>query len=81
MLAARVDADAPGGWPGYAADLCSDADRDGVATFWQSRVASYAGGERNLAQTLESIASCSRLRVRERASVDGFLARYGTAAR
>ena len=76
-LAARVDADAPGGWPGYAADLCSEADRDAVASFWQNRVASYAGGERNLAQALESIASCSRLRARERASVDRFLARYG----
>jgi len=79
-LAARVDADAPGGWPGYAANLCSEADRDDVARFWQRRVTSYAGGERNLAQTLESIASCSRLRVRERGSVGAFLARYGTTA-
>ena len=80
-LAARVDADAPGGWPGYASALCSDVDRDAVAAFWKSRVASYAGAERNLAQTLEAIASCSRLRARERASVEAFLARYGTQAR
>jgi alanyl aminopeptidase len=79
-LAARVDADAPGGWPGYAAELCSEADRDAVAAFWKSRVASYAGAERNLAEALESIASCSRLRARERANVGAFLARYGTAA-
>jgi len=78
-LAARVDADAPGGWPGYAAELCSESDRDAVAAFWQSRVASYAGGERNLAQTLEAIASCARLRARERASVEAFLAPYGTS--
>ena len=79
-LAARVDPDAPGGWPGYAAELCSEADRDAVAAFWKSRVASYAGGERNLAQTLEAIESCTRLRARERARVDKFLARYRTAA-
>ena len=79
-LAARVDADAPGGWPGYAAALCSDADRETVASFWQGRVAKYAGGERNLEQALEAIGSCSRLRARERASVGAFLARYGTVA-
>jgi hypothetical protein len=79
-LAARVDADAPGGWPGYAEGLCSEADRDAVAAFWKARVASYAGADRNLAQTLESIASCSRLRARERANVGAFLARYETIA-
>jgi hypothetical protein len=75
-LAARVDADAPGGWPRYADSLCSEADRTRVDAFWHDRIDRYAGAKRNLTQTLESIDACSRLRERERPRVGAFLARY-----
>jgi hypothetical protein len=75
-LAARVDADAPGGWPGYAEPLCSEADRDSVAAFWRDRVGKYAGADHNVEQALEVIGSCSALRAREHARVTAFLARY-----
>ena len=52
----------PGGWPAYAERLCSDADRADVEAFWRDRIASYAGGARTLAKTLESIELCTRLR-------------------
>jgi alanyl aminopeptidase len=75
-LAARVDADAPGGWPGYAEALCSEADAEGVAAFWRERAGKYAGAGHNVSQALETIASCSASRARERARVRAFLARY-----
>src|SRR5204863_3581889 len=77
-LAARVDADAPGGWPDYAEALCSEGDRASVAAFWRDRAGKYAGADHNVAQALEVIASCSALRARERARMTAFLARYWT---
>ena len=77
-LAVRVDRDAPGNWPRYAAALCSADDRAAVEAFWRPRVARYAGAERNLANALESIDACMRLRERERAKVEAYLARFGT---
>jgi alanyl aminopeptidase len=72
-LAARVDRDMPGGWPGYASGLCAaDARRD-VEAFWRPRVAQFPGGEHNLAEALESIDLCMRLRDRERAVLDRYL--------
>jgi alanyl aminopeptidase len=79
-LAARVDADAPGGWPGYAETLCSAADRASVEAFWQPRVGTYATAARNLAQTLESIDACTRLRERERDNVAALLAANRSSA-
>jgi len=75
-LAARVDRDAPGRWPGYAAALCSTRDRAAVEAFWQPRVPRYAGAARNLAEALESIDACVRLREREQGSVDGYFKRF-----
>ena len=75
-LAARVDKDASGGWPRYAGALCSSADRVAVEAFWQPRVARYEGAARNLALALESIDACVRLRGREQAQADAYLARY-----
>ena len=74
-LAARVDRDAPATWPYYAAALCSSGDRAAVEAFWHPRAARYAGAERNLANTLEAIDACARLRAREAANVDAYLAR------
>ena len=75
-LAQRVQKDTPGGWPGYAELLCSDADRADVEAFWRDRIAAYAGGPRELAKTLESIALCSRVREAQGAGVRAYLARY-----
>ncbi|HJU23853.1 MAG TPA: M1 family aminopeptidase, partial [Casimicrobiaceae bacterium] len=75
-LAARVDGDAPGGWPGYAEGLCSEADRTAVASFWRDRAARYPGATRNLAQVLESIDGCARLRAREAQNANAYLARF-----
>jgi alanyl aminopeptidase len=75
-LAARVDRDAIGGWPRYAEALCDREDREAVDAFWRPRVAQYAGADRNLAQALESIDACVRLRTRESARVHTYLARF-----
>jgi hypothetical protein len=75
-LAARVDRDAPGSWPGYAEGLCSEADRTAVASFWRDRATRYPGAEHNLAQVLESIDGCARLRAREAQKADAYLARF-----
>ncbi|HEX6136540.1 MAG TPA: M1 family aminopeptidase [Casimicrobiaceae bacterium] len=75
-LAARVDRDAPGAWPAYAASLCSDDERRTVEAFWRPRAAHYPGAERNLAQALEAIELCSRLRAREGPRVGAYLASH-----
>ena len=61
-LAKTVGRDEPGRWPGYASGLCSEKDRTEVEAFWKERAKSYAGADRELAQTLEGIALCTRLR-------------------
>src|SRR5438552_12538725 len=61
-LAKRVSRDAPAGWPNYALGLCSSQDKAEVEAFWRDRIAKYAGGERSLAEALESIDLCTRLR-------------------
>jgi alanyl aminopeptidase len=72
-LAARVDPDTPGGWPGVASRLCRDDDRRDVERFWRPRLARYAGAERNLAEALESIDGCVRLRAREQRTLGRYL--------
>jgi alanyl aminopeptidase len=76
-LAARVDRDMPGGWPGYASGFCASDDRRDVDAFWRPRIAQYAGGEHNLAEALEAIDLCVRLRERERAALDRYLGLKG----
>jgi len=61
-LAKTVGRDEPGRWPGYASGLCSEKDRTEVEAFWKERAKNYAGADRELAQTLEGIALCTRLR-------------------
>jgi len=61
-LAKTVGRDEPGRWPYYASRLCSEKDRADVEAFWKERAKTYAGAERELAQTLEGIALCTRLR-------------------
>jgi alanyl aminopeptidase len=72
-LAARVDSEAPGGWPDAAARLCRDDDRRDVERFWRPRLAQYAGAARNLSEALESIDACVRLRAREQRTLGRYL--------
>jgi hypothetical protein len=67
----------PGGWPGYASGFCASDDRRDVDAFWRPRIAQYAGGEHNLAEALEAIDLCVRLRERERAALDRYLGLKG----
>ncbi|MET0442574.1 MAG: M1 family metallopeptidase, partial [Casimicrobiaceae bacterium] len=53
-LARTVGRDAPGGWPRYAAGLCSETDRPQVEAFWAARANTYAGAQRELAAAIES---------------------------
>ena len=76
-LAARVQRDTPGGWPSHAARLCSDADRDQVAAFWRDRIGRYAGGAHVLAQSLEAIMLCARLREAQQPGLRVYLSRSG----
>jgi len=68
-LAKTVSRDAPGSWPSYASGLCTEQDRVDIERFWAPRVQLYAGTKRELAQTLESIALCTRLRGSENARI------------
>jgi alanyl aminopeptidase len=75
-LAKRVARDTPGGWPMYASLLCSDKDRVDVEAFWRERIGSYAGGDRELAQALEAIELCVRVREAQQENVRAFLANH-----
>jgi cytosol alanyl aminopeptidase len=61
-LAKTVGPDAPTGWPTFAGGLCSDEDRDALTAFWKDRARRYAGADREVAQTAETIQICARLR-------------------
>ncbi len=61
-LAQTVSRDAPGSWPHYASGLCSAQDAAALTAFWKNRTKDYAGAQRQLAQALESIGLCTRLR-------------------
>ena len=76
-LAGRVDRDVPGDWPEYARGLCSEHDRAEIEAFWRLRIANYAGGGRELAQTLESIELCTRLKAAQQSRVAAFLGAGG----
>ena len=49
-------------WPVYASGLCTESDRAELAAFWKERAQTYAGADRELAQALESIDLCTRVR-------------------
>ena len=61
-LAKSVSREQPGGWPHYASGLCSEKDRADVEAFWKERAKNLPGAERELAQAIEGIALCTRLR-------------------
>jgi hypothetical protein len=72
-LAARVSREAPSYWPAYAERLCSATARTDVEAFWRDRIARYPGSARVLAQALEAIESCARLREAQQASLRAYL--------
>ena len=75
-LSARVQRDTPGGWPELAEHLCTQRDEEAVDAFWQSRIASYASGNRALAKAREAIRLCTKLRSAQSASAEAYLARF-----
>jgi alanyl aminopeptidase len=63
-LAKTVGPDSPAGWPTYASGFCSDDDRRALVAFWKDKTARYAGADREVAQTAETIQICIRLRAK-----------------
>ncbi len=63
-LTKTVARDAPGFWPHYASGLCSERDRADVEAFWQQRIKTYVGSDRELAQAVEAIRVCTQVRAR-----------------
>jgi len=61
-LAKTVGRDTPGGWPFYAAGLCSSADESKLTAFWKIRAKDYSRAEHELAEAIESIQICTRVR-------------------
>ncbi len=61
-LAKTVERDTPGHWPVYASGLCAESDRAALAAFWKERAPRYAGADRELANALEAIELCTRVR-------------------
>ena len=61
-LEKTVGRDTPGGWPVYASGLCAESDRVQLAAFWKERAPRYAGAERELANAIEEIDLCARVR-------------------
>ncbi len=61
-LAKTVERDTPGHWPVYASGLCAEPDRAALAAFWKERAPRYAGADRELANALEAIELCARVR-------------------
>jgi len=65
-LAKTVERDTPGQWSMYASGFCAEADRAAVASFWTERAPRYAGADRELANALEAIELCTRVRAANR---------------
>src|SRR4029079_9586883 len=61
-LVARAPRDAAASFPRWAGSFCSQAERADVEEFFRARAPRYAGGPRNLAQTLERIDLCVAFR-------------------
>ena len=74
-LVARAPRDAAAAYPRWAGTFCSEAGRAEVEDFFRERAPHYAGGPRNLAQTLERIWLCAAFKERQQASFATFLKR------
>ena len=74
-LVARAPRDAAAGYPRWAGTFCNEAGRAEVEDFFRERAPRYAGGPRNLAQTLERIRLCAAFKERQQASFATFLER------
>jgi hypothetical protein len=65
-LARTVERDTPGEWPFFAAGLCSSADELKVTAFWKDRAKDYPRADHELAEAIESIQICTRVRSNSR---------------
>jgi alanyl aminopeptidase len=75
-LAARLPRDYGAQLVYFGAAFCDPARAADVDSFFKTRVATAAGGPRNLAQVLEGIALCAAQQAAGRASLSAFLRKY-----
>ena len=75
-LVARAPRDTAAAYPRLGGSFCSEAQRADVENFFRERAASYAGGPRILAQTLERIGLCAALKHKQQTSLSRFLRHY-----
>jgi alanyl aminopeptidase len=75
-LAARLPRESPAGFPQLASGFSDEAHRVDVEAFFKDKAASYTGGPRRLAQSLEQIHLKTALRAAQQESVAGFLRSY-----
>ena len=72
-LVAKTPKAARGSLARVGSSFCDESHRADVESFLKSRVASFDGGPRNLAQSLEGISLCAAVRSRQEESVSKFL--------
>lgn len=73
-LRARLPEDYSGYLPSVARGMCSETDASAVEQFFVASKAKLQGGERTLAQTLESIRQCAALAAAQRAGARDYFA-------
>ena len=74
VIATRSPSETIGRLPRYGTLLCSPAERDTFLGFYKNRVSTFAGGPRNLAQTVEAIDLCIASRPAQQAQLSRFFA-------
>ncbi len=72
-LVERLPRDAAAQFPRWGGQLCDQAARDDMETFFRDRIGKFTGGPRILAQTLEGIGLCVAFKSRQQASLVRFL--------
>ncbi len=75
-LEARLPREFTARFPSWTAELCTVADRDGMAAFFRPRMVNVEGGPRNLAQALERVDLCVAFKAAQQAGVAAFLERF-----
>ncbi len=73
VIAARSPSETIGRLPRYGVLLCTPAQRDTFQAFYRQRVATLAGGPRNLAQAVEAIDLCIASRPAQQMQLSRFL--------
>jgi alanyl aminopeptidase len=75
-LVARAPRDSAASFPRWAGSFCSEAGRADVESFFRERAPRYAGGPRNLAQTLERIDLCAAFKEKQQGKLKRFLTSF-----